>query len=99
MKPLHQQLEALKSELGQMQALKNELSQIRNQVADIEVWKQRVETLTTEVKELREKAAVADSELQQLKGSLSSQRVSTPTSEEAASGFRTPVMTRAPVPK
>ncbi|KAF9068095.1 hypothetical protein BDP27DRAFT_1327925 [Rhodocollybia butyracea] len=98
LKPLHDQLKTLKDELGQMQSLKNELSQMRTKAGDIDVWKQKVETLTTEVKDLRERVALVDTlntELQQLKESISTQRSSsTPTSEEAASGFRTPIMTR-----
>ncbi|KIK71154.1 hypothetical protein GYMLUDRAFT_33288 [Collybiopsis luxurians FD-317 M1] len=98
LKPLHQQLRTLKAELDQMQVLKNELSEMRSQVSDIQIWKQRVETLTNELKDLREKAALVDSlntELQQLKESI--QRTSTPMSEEAASGFRTPTTSRPPV--
>ncbi|KAJ4486302.1 hypothetical protein J3R30DRAFT_3445747 [Lentinula aciculospora] len=101
LKPLHEQLKSLKAELGQMQALKNEISQMRNQVADIDVWKQKVETLSTEVKELRNKAALADSlngELQQLKELISAQRTSTPTSEEVAPGPRTPTTTHISTP-
>ncbi|KAJ3839812.1 hypothetical protein F5878DRAFT_102098 [Lentinula raphanica] len=99
LKPLHDQLKSLKAELAQMQSLKNEMSQMRNQLADIDVWKQRVDTLSTEIKELREKAALADSlnrELQQVREQISS--IANPTSEEADSGFRTPIMTRPSPP-
>ncbi|KAJ3798803.1 hypothetical protein GGU11DRAFT_556649 [Lentinula aff. detonsa] len=101
LKPFHEQLNSLKSELEQMRSLKNEISQMRIQVADIDIWKQKVETLSIEVKQLREKAALTDSlnrELQQLRELISAQPTSSPTSEEAASGFRTPIMTRASMP-
>lgn len=85
-----------------MQSLRNELMQLRNRTADIDVWKQKVDTLSTEVEELRKKAALADSlntELQELRELISTQRTSSPISEEAASGYRTPIMTRTSMPK
>ncbi|KAJ4489401.1 hypothetical protein C8J55DRAFT_603715 [Lentinula edodes] len=101
LKPLYEQLKSLRAELQQMQSLRNELMQLRNQAADIDVWKQKVDTLSTEVEDLRKKAALADSlntELQQLKELITTQRTSSPISEEAASGYRTPIMTRTSIP-
>ncbi|KAJ3895049.1 hypothetical protein GG344DRAFT_73454 [Lentinula edodes] len=101
LKPLYEQLKSLKAELQQMQSLRNELMQLRNQAADIDVWKQKVDTLSTEVEDLRKKAALADSlnnELQQLRELITTQRTSSPISEEAASGYRTPIMTRTSIP-
>ncbi|KAJ3851499.1 hypothetical protein EV368DRAFT_43035 [Lentinula lateritia] len=89
------------SNLQQMQSLRNELMQLRNQTADIDVWKQKVDTLSSEVEDLRKKAALADSlntELRELKELISTQRASSPISEEAASGYRTPIMTRTTMP-
>ncbi|KAJ3811407.1 hypothetical protein F5876DRAFT_39717 [Lentinula aff. lateritia] len=101
LKPLYEQLKSLKAELQQMQSLRNELMQLRNQTADIDVWKQKVDTLSSEVEDLRKKAALADSlntELRELKELISTQRASSPISEEAASGYRTPIMTRTTMP-
>ncbi|KAJ7170014.1 hypothetical protein C8R46DRAFT_1090841 [Mycena filopes] len=52
LRPLHQQLQSLKSELEQLPALRTELAQLRKQVADMQNLEQKVASLTAQVDSL-----------------------------------------------
>jgi len=56
-----------------MQSLKNEFARLKLQVADNEGLKLKVESLTTEVEDLKAKAANAEAEVHFLRQSLSPQ--------------------------
>ncbi|RDB29561.1 hypothetical protein Hypma_015392 [Hypsizygus marmoreus] len=58
LRPLHEQMKSLKSELEQMQSLKTELAQLKAQMGDIQILKDKVESLTATVDGFRTQAAV-----------------------------------------
>ncbi|KAG5648104.1 hypothetical protein DXG03_007139 [Asterophora parasitica] len=86
LRPLHEQMKSMKSELEQMQALKTELKELKAQVDNMGSLKEKVETLTATVRDLRKEADESASlrvEFKQLKESLTS-IPSTPKSQNAS---------------
>jgi cell shape-determining protein MreC len=56
LRPLHEQMKSLKSELELMQSLRAEIEQLKTQVAEIGTLKEKVEALTGELQDLRMQA-------------------------------------------
>ncbi|KAG5654776.1 hypothetical protein H0H81_003784 [Sphagnurus paluster] len=82
-RPLHEQIKSMKSELELMQTLKIEVKQLKSQLEEMRSLKQNVETLTATLQDLRK--GVDDSaslrlELKQLKESMTTPPIApTPT--------------------
>lgn len=74
-------MQLLRDQVEQMQALRSEVDSLKKKAGAAEFLQQTVESLTTEVTSLRDKAAripELDAELSQLKKSLSIQSTRTP---------------------
>ncbi|KAF5377508.1 hypothetical protein D9615_005285 [Tricholomella constricta] len=88
LRPLHEQMKSMKSELELMQALKVELKELKAQVGGMGSLREKVETLTATVRDLRKEADESASlrvELKQYKETLVKQATpSTPKSQTNA---------------
>lgn len=60
LRPLHEQLRALKSQVEEIQHLKTELADLKPQIADLKNLRAKVDALTSEIRELRTQQGTVD---------------------------------------
>ncbi|KAG6888970.1 hypothetical protein C0995_004609 [Termitomyces sp. Mi166 len=91
LRPLHEQMKSMKSELELVQALKTEVGELKARISEIGSLKERVESLTTTIRDLRKEADEATAlrlDTNQHKKTLPIQVDATPSTPKMRSSAR-----------